>query len=101
LFASGPVFEQGDLFHPQTRAERIAVTAQELGIAPTAMEVALYADRPGAQVVIDGGPDWRPEALLTRYNLELHRSALYWSNLYFAGKPVIKQVLAAVERRAR
>jgi uncharacterized protein len=80
LFASGPVFEQGDLFHPQTRADRIAAAALELDIAPAAVEAALYADRPGAQVVADSGPDWSPEALLTRYNLELHRSALYWSN---------------------
>ena len=36
LFASGPTFEQADLFHPQTRAERIAAAAVELDVAPAA-----------------------------------------------------------------
>ncbi|MBZ0302631.1 MAG: DUF790 family protein [Anaerolineae bacterium] len=81
LFAPGPSFEQGDLFHPQTRAERITAAAVELDITPAAVEAALYADRPGAQVVTDSGRKWTPEALLTRYNLELHRGVLYWSNL--------------------
>ena len=81
LFGPGPIFEQGDLFHPQTRAERIADVAAGLNISSAAVEATLYADRPGAQVVTDSGHDWTPAALLNRYNLELHRGVLYWSNL--------------------
>ena len=81
LFAPGPIFERADLFHPQTRAERIAGTAMELATSPAAVEAALYADRPGAQIITDSGRGWTPETLLTRYNLELHRGVLYWSSL--------------------
>lgn len=81
LFAAGPSFERSDLFHPQTRAERIAAAAAGLGLSPAEVETSLYADRPGAQNITDIGHDWTPDALLTRYNLELHRGVLYWSSL--------------------
>jgi uncharacterized protein len=80
LFAAGPAFEQGDLFHPQSRWDRMAVLAAELEVTPEALEQALYADRPGAQEMADRGMDWTATSLLARYNLELHRAALYWSN---------------------
>lgn len=81
LFAPGPAFEQGDLFHPQTRADRLAQLAIELDVTPSDIESALYADRPGAQVVTDAGRAWTPDELIARYNLELHRGVLYWSNV--------------------
>lgn len=80
LFAQGPAFAQGDLFHPHTRADRLAALAAEYGVTPDAIEAALYADRIGAQVITDRGPAWTPTALITRYNLELHRGVLYWSS---------------------
>ncbi|MEQ8677126.1 MAG: DUF790 family protein [Aggregatilineales bacterium] len=81
LFAAGPAFETRDLFHPQTRHDRLATIAAQLEIAPDALEAALYADRIGAQTITEAGRDWTPAELIARYNLELHRGVLYWSNL--------------------
>jgi len=81
LFAAGPAFTEADLFHPQTREDRLAALAADLGTTPKAIETALYADRPGENIVADPGPNWTPPELITRYNLELHRGVLYWSNL--------------------
>jgi hypothetical protein len=81
LFAAGPAFTEIDLFHPQTRDDRLAALAADLGTTPAALETALYADRPGESIITNPGPDWTPIELITRYNLELHRGVLYWSNL--------------------
>ena len=81
LFAAGPAFTEIDLFHPQTRNDRLAALAADLGTTPAALETALYADRPGESIITNPGPDWTPIELITRYNLELHRGVLYWSNL--------------------
>ena len=81
LFATEPAFTKPDLFHPQTRDDRLAALAADLGTTPAALETALYADRPAEQRITDPGPDWTPPELMTRYNLELHRGVLYWSNV--------------------
>jgi len=81
LFKAGPVFTETDLFHPQSRADRLATLATDLDTTPAAIEASLYADRPGAAIITDSGPTWTPPELITRYNLELHRGVLYWSNL--------------------
>jgi uncharacterized protein len=81
LFATGPAFAEGDLFHPKTRNDRIAAVAAELGASADVVEAALYADRPGQQIIVNSGREWTPQSLLSRYNLELHRGVLYWSNL--------------------
>ena len=81
LFAMGPAFAQGDLFHPQPRDERLAVIASTYGVTVSDIEAALYADRTDAQMVTDIGTPWTSDALISRYNLELHRGVLYWSNL--------------------
>ncbi|MEO1441143.1 MAG: DUF790 family protein [Chloroflexota bacterium] len=81
LFAAGPAFTEPDLFHPHTRDDRLATLAAELDTTPQHLEAALYADRPAEQCITDPGPDWTVPDLITRYNLELHRGVLYWSNL--------------------
>ena len=80
LFAHGPAFVQRDLLHPHSRAEIVAQTAAALGMDHAALEEALYADRPTAYRLTDAGPAWAPADLIARYNLELSRSALYWSD---------------------
>ncbi|MEZ4659069.1 MAG: DUF790 family protein [Caldilineaceae bacterium] len=80
LFARGPAFAQPDLLHPQSRAEIVAETAAALGMGQSALESALYADRPTAYLLTDAGPAWTPTELIARYNLELSRAALYWSD---------------------
>jgi uncharacterized protein len=80
LFAHGPVFAESDIFQPQTRAEILDRAAAELNIPVEDMESALYGDLPAAYVLTDIGPEWDTESLVARYNLELARAALYWSD---------------------
>jgi len=80
LLAQGPVFETSDLLRPRTRADVLADLAHELGLSTAQVEEWLFADRPVAYVLTDAGLDWTPQSLLTRYNLELSRAALYWSD---------------------
>jgi predicted nuclease of restriction endonuclease-like RecB superfamily len=79
LFAHGPAFANPILFQPQSREDILGEVAQEQGLTPEAVEAALFADRPAAYRLGDPGPDWTPEALLARYNLELARGVLYWA----------------------
>lgn len=81
LFAHGPVFASPHLFHPQTRDDVIQRAAGEMGIPAEQLEEMLFADRPSAYLLTDAGPDWTPESLIARYNLELARGVLYWANL--------------------
>jgi predicted nuclease of restriction endonuclease-like RecB superfamily len=80
LYAQGPVFTHTDLFHRQTREDVLEAVAAETGIPPQTIDDLLYADRTGANVMMDAGPDWTPTDLINRYNLELARAALYWSD---------------------
>ncbi len=80
LFARGPAFGTIDLFHTQTRNEILGDTAKELKMSRKSLETALFADRPAAYILTEVGQDWTPEALLSRYNLELSRGVLYWSS---------------------
>ena len=79
VFARGPVFARQNLFHPQTRADVIASVAAEIGQTPDGVEAALFADRPAEYRITATGPDWTPDALIARYNLELARGVLYWA----------------------
>lgn len=79
LFARGPAFERVDLFHPQSRDEKLAELARELEMMPDQIESALFADRPTEWLLLDLGPLWTPEGLIARYNLELARGVLYWA----------------------
>jgi len=80
LFAQTPSFEKADLFHPVTRGDRIQSLATELGVSAADLELALFADRPAEYRLVNLGPAWTPEDLITRYNLELARGVLYWAN---------------------
>jgi hypothetical protein len=78
LFARGPAFPAIDLFYQHTRQDIIRAEAKALRTSQKMIEAMLFADRPDEHVLTDAGPEWTPEALLTRYNLELARGALYW-----------------------
>jgi predicted nuclease of restriction endonuclease-like RecB superfamily len=80
LFACGPAFAEPDLLHPRTRDELLAKAASELGLHPDQVETLLYADRHCSHILADAGPCWTPTDLIMRYNLELSRAALYWSD---------------------
>src|SRR5439155_15655211 len=80
LFAYGPVFTTPQLFHPQARSEVVQSVADELGICVDQIEATLFADRPATYILGDTGPEWTPEGLLARYNLELARGVLYWAS---------------------
>jgi uncharacterized protein len=80
LFAHGPVFSTTHLFQQQARDEIMQNQANTLAISQAQLEEALFADRPVAARLTDVGPDWTPEGLLARYNLELARGVLYWAS---------------------
>ncbi len=80
LFMRGPAFIQIDLFQPQTRADIINRLADEASITPQQIEAALFADRPAESLLINLAQNWIPENLIARYNLELARGVLYWSD---------------------
>jgi uncharacterized protein len=80
LFTYGPVFSTPQLFQQQARSEVIQTLACELEIPCEQLEAALFADRPVAALLTDVGPDWTPEGLIVRYNLELARGVLYWAS---------------------
>ncbi|MBE2270225.1 MAG: DUF790 family protein [Anaerolinea sp.] len=80
LFAQGPVFDQQDLFHTQTRAETLAALAEETQLEPQHLELILYADRPSEYLLTRIDTEWSAQTLIARYNLELARAALYWSD---------------------
>src|SRR6266704_3329251 len=80
LSADGPVFATPQLCQPRARYEVMQGAAGELGISSQEVEAALFADRPATYLLTDAGPEWTPEALLARYNLELARGVLYWAS---------------------
>ncbi|MEM7131082.1 MAG: DUF790 family protein [Chloroflexota bacterium] len=80
LFAAGPAFVQPDLLHPRTRGEIVSEVSASMGMSMAELEEALYADLPAAYLLTDPGPEWTPDTLIARYNLELSRAALYWSD---------------------
>lgn len=80
LFTHGPVFDQQDLFHTITREEMLAEAAAETQIEPHTLEHLLFADRPTEYLLTAIGTEWTAQTLIARYNLELARAALYWSD---------------------
>jgi uncharacterized protein len=79
LFKHGPVFDRPILFQPDSRADMVAQAAEAMDLTPEQIEELLFADRPAAYRLVEPGPDWTPEGLLARYNLELARGVLYWA----------------------
>jgi hypothetical protein len=79
LFSYGPVFSTPQLFQPKTQYEVIQHVADEIGIPSQQVGAMLFADRPATYELNDTGPEWTPESLLSRYNLELARGVLYWA----------------------
>ena len=80
LFTHGPVFDQPDLFHANTREEMLAAAAAETQLEPQLLERLLYADRPSEYLLTAIKTEWTAQTLIARYNLELARAALYWSD---------------------
>jgi predicted nuclease of restriction endonuclease-like RecB superfamily len=80
IFARGPVLASADLFHPQTRDEVLQTLAGELDLTPPDVERLLFSDRPAEYLLTDAGPEWTPDVLIARYNLELARGVLYWAS---------------------
>ena len=79
LFSYGPVFTTPQLFQPKTQDEVMQQVADEMGIPSQQVGAMLFADRPATYALHDTGPEWTPESLLSRYNLELARGVLYWA----------------------
>ena len=80
LFMHGPAFTQPDLFHPLARADIIIAVAEHFGLTPIQIEAALFADRSAEHLLVSSPQKWAAEELIARYNLELARGVLYWSD---------------------
>ncbi|GHO83933.1 DUF790 family protein [Dictyobacter formicarum] len=80
MFAYGPVFSGSDMLHPVSRQSVLQSVAADLQLSTNDVESLLFADRHASYLLTDAGPAWTPEALLTRYNLELARGVLYWAS---------------------
>lgn len=80
LFRQGPVFAERDLFRPFSRQELLQAVGAGVGLAAEDVERLVYGDRVGAYVMVSVGQSWTPVDLIARYNLELARAALYWSD---------------------
>ena len=79
IFKHGPVFGH-PLGQQETKAVRLTAVANTLDLAPDAIPAALFADRPANYRLREVGVSWTAESLIDRYNLELARAALYWSD---------------------
>jgi predicted nuclease of restriction endonuclease-like RecB superfamily len=77
LFAQGPVYKTPDIFHTQLRSDILEKIAEAEGIAVDEIDLGLYASRRDEFLLTHVGPNWSPEQLLARFNLELTRGALY------------------------
>lgn len=80
LFDRGPVFSRQNLLHPLSRTEILEEVGRDVGMSPGQIEQLLFADLPAEHILIDTGPEWTAQTLIARYNLELSRAALYWSD---------------------
>lgn len=80
LFRRGPAYSSADLLHTASRETVLREVAVEYNVNPGQLEHILYADRTAAYLLTDRGPDWGADSLIARYNLELARAALYWSD---------------------
>ncbi len=80
VFALGPVFITPDLFHLQSQADVFAEVGQQYGVPPEVIQTALFADLSGEYLLAEAGRTWTPDALISRYNLELARGVLYWAS---------------------
>ncbi|MBV7336481.1 DUF790 family protein [Chloroflexi bacterium TSY] len=80
IFERGPVYMTRDLMNQQTREDMLDEAASIVGLDRNGAETAFYSDRPAEHLLTDPGPEWTPESLIARYNLELSRAALYWSD---------------------
>lgn len=80
IFERGPVYLTRDLMNQQTREDVLDEAASVVGLDRSGAEMAFHSDRPAEHLLTDSGPKWTSETLIARYNLELSRAALYWSD---------------------
>jgi hypothetical protein len=80
LFPHGPVFANANLLQPYSRDRLLKEAAVEYNVSSQQAEEILYADRPAAATLSSLQTQWTPKSLIERYNLELARAALYWSD---------------------
>ena len=80
VFTAGPAFERADLFNPVNREMLLITLGDDLGLEPDEIERYLFADRPSSYMMSVPDMVWTPESLIARYNLEVARAVLYWSD---------------------
>lgn len=61
----------------ESRSQALSQAANSLGITPTELDRALYADRQQRQILASFEERYDPESLLAQYNLSLAQTALF------------------------
>ncbi|WP_423751562.1 DUF790 family protein [Salinirarus marinus] len=80
------------------RETALSRAADRLGVAPSALDDALYADRDARQVLADFDPRWSPDALLDQYDLSLAQTALFDATEVRVRSSDPKALVSAVKR---
>jgi hypothetical protein len=80
------------------REAALARAADRLGIAPAAVDDALYADREAEQVLAEFDPRWGPDELLAQYDLSLAQTALFDATEVRVRSSDPKRLVSAVKR---
>ncbi|MFC6973815.1 DUF790 family protein [Halomicroarcula sp. GCM10025709] len=74
------VFEAAEAVGVVDETERgtaLETASDHFGVAPSALDGALYADRDSRQIMTAFDPRWGPDELGTQYNLSLAQTALF------------------------
>ena len=82
----------------RARDKAIAAAADDLGVAPKAVERSLYADRDCKQVLAEFDPRWDSDSLLDQYDLSLAQTALFDATEVRVRSAEVRRLVSAAKR---
>jgi hypothetical protein len=80
------------------RDRALAAAADDLGVAPEAVERSLYADREVRQVLAAFDPRWDADSLLAQYDLSLAQTALFDATAVRVRSTEVRRLVSAAKR---
>jgi hypothetical protein len=80
------------------RDRALAAAADDLGVAPEAVERSLYADREVRQVLAAFDPRWDADSLLAQYDLSLAQTALFDATEVRVRSAEVRRLVSAAKR---
>ena len=94
-------FEAGESLRVVTEGEReeaLSLTAEQLGVSPSDLDGALYADLEARQVLASFESRWGPDELVEQYDLSLAQTALFDATEVRVRSSDPKRLVSAVKR---